>query len=235
MRYGLPYQGSKNKLAERIVDLLPSANRLYDLFAGGCAVSHCALMSGKWEHIHINDITDSVVLFDNALKGNIPDGSEWISREEFYKRKDTDPYVRIIWSFSNNQTQYLYGRDIEPYKKAVHEMIFAPTPNECRLKFKEVCRLMHKCLVVKKNGRERPADHAAMERSQRLLTDFSRRNLPPPPKIKRLHYLQSNESYQRLLIPTRADGAGSASGCRPRNAGGGLVTLPFAAGSIRRA
>lgn len=45
MRYGLPYKGSKNKIAERIVDFLPKAKNFYDLFAGGCAITHCAELS----------------------------------------------------------------------------------------------------------------------------------------------------------------------------------------------
>lgn len=56
MKYGLPYKGSKNKLAERIVRLLPKRTNLVDLFCGGCAVSHAALLMGKYEHVHINDI-----------------------------------------------------------------------------------------------------------------------------------------------------------------------------------
>ena len=35
MRYGLPYKGSKNSIAEKIVDYLPEAQNFYDLFAGG--------------------------------------------------------------------------------------------------------------------------------------------------------------------------------------------------------
>ena len=46
MTYGLPYKGSKTKLAERIIDLMPRAEHLYDLFAGGCAIAHCALIKG---------------------------------------------------------------------------------------------------------------------------------------------------------------------------------------------
>lgn len=140
--YGISYQGSKSKLAGRIVDLLPSAKHLYDPFAGGCALTHAALLSGKWGCVHFSDITDSVVIFRDCIEGNVPDGSEWISREEFYRRKDTDPYVRIVWSFGNNQRDYLYSHEVEPYKKAVHEMLYAPTPNERRLKFKDACRLM---------------------------------------------------------------------------------------------
>lgn len=159
--YGIGFQGSKSRLAERIIDLLPSATHLYDLFCGGGAISHCALLSGKWKCVHFSDISDSVVLFRDCLEGNIPDGSEWISREEFYKRKDKDPYVRIAWSFGNNQRDYLYSREIEPYKKAVHEMLYAPTPNERRLKFKEVCRLMEKVKC-------RPCDLEFAEKSERL-------------------------------------------------------------------
>ncbi len=159
--YGIGFQGSKSRLAERIIDLLPSATHLYDLFCGGGAISHCALLSGKWKCVHFSDISDSVVLFRDCLEGNIPDGSEWISREEFYKRKDKDPYVRIAWSFGNNQRDYLYSREIEPYKKTVHEMLYAPTPNERRLKFKEVCRLMGKVKC-------RPYDMEFAEKSERF-------------------------------------------------------------------
>ena len=147
-KYGLPYQGSKSKLAERIVALLPPATHLYDVFAGGCAVTHAALLSGKFKEVHANDITDSVTLFEDALNGKYENESRWISREDFFRLKDSDPYVRIVWSFGNNQRQYLYGANIEPYKKAVHEMLYAATPNERRLKFKAVIRELEKLGVI---------------------------------------------------------------------------------------
>lgn len=43
MNYGLPYRGSKNKIAKRIVDMLPKATTLVDVFAGGCAITHASL------------------------------------------------------------------------------------------------------------------------------------------------------------------------------------------------
>lgn len=174
MRYGLPFQGSKNKLAERIVGILPRATHLYDVFAGGCGVTHCALLSHKWKCVHFSDIYNSVVLFRDCIEGNLPDGSEWISREDFFARKDTDPYVRILWSFGNNQLKYIYGRDIEPYKKAVHEMIFAPTPNERRLKFKEVCRLIPSVLVKPSKQRVMPTITSNIE-LDRLQSEERRR------------------------------------------------------------
>lgn len=42
--YGVPYQGSKNSIAEKIINIIPSAENFYDLFAGGCAITHCAML-----------------------------------------------------------------------------------------------------------------------------------------------------------------------------------------------
>ena len=125
MKYGLPYKGSKNKLAERIVRLLPKRTHLVDLFCGGCAVSHAALLMGKYEHIHINDINWMCpTLFIDALNGKYNDENRWISREDFFRLKDTDPYVAVVWSFGNNQHTYLYSKEIEPLKKAIHYAMF---------------------------------------------------------------------------------------------------------------
>lgn len=125
MKYGLPYKGSKNKLAERIVRLLPKRTNLVDLFCGGCAVSHAALLMGKYEHIHINDINWMCpTLFIDAINGKYNDENRWISREDFFRLKDTDPYVAVVWSFGNNLHTYLYSKEIEPLKKAIHYAMF---------------------------------------------------------------------------------------------------------------
>ena len=125
MKYGLPYKGSKNKLAERIVRLLPKRTHLIDLFCGGCAVSHAALLMGKYEHIHINDINWMCpTLFIDALNGKYNDENRWISREDFFRLKDTDPYVAVVWSFGNSLRDYLYSKEIEPLKKAIHYAMF---------------------------------------------------------------------------------------------------------------
>ena len=125
MKYGLPYKGSKNKLAERIVRLLPKRTHLIDLFCGGCAVSHAALLMGKYEHIHINDINWMCpTLFIDALNGKYNDENRWISRDDFFRLKDTDPYVAVVWSFGNNMRNYLYSKEIEPLKKAIHYAMF---------------------------------------------------------------------------------------------------------------
>ena len=125
MKYGLPYKGSKNKLAERIVRFLPKRDNLVDLFCGGCAVSHAALLMGKYKHIHINDLNWMCpTLFIDALNGKYNDDTRWISREDFFRLRDTDPYVAVVWSFGNNLRDYLYSQEIEPLKRAIHYAIF---------------------------------------------------------------------------------------------------------------
>lgn len=132
-RYGIPYKGSKNGIAEWVVDILPEADNLYDLFAGGCAVTHCAMESGKWENYIINDIEPGIVqLFKDATNGKLANEERWISRETFEMFKDTDPYIRYVWSFGNNGRNYLYAPEIERFKKHLHFMFFAKTQEEAQ-------------------------------------------------------------------------------------------------------
>lgn len=55
MTYGVPFRGSKNRIAKDIIEQLPSGNRLVDLFCGGCAITHAATLSDKWEKVLSND------------------------------------------------------------------------------------------------------------------------------------------------------------------------------------
>ncbi len=129
MRYGLPYKGSKAKLAERIVRFLPNGEHLIDPFCGGCAVSHAALLRGKWAHVHANDVDWRMpALFKDALAGKYADERRWIGREDFFRLKDTDPYVACVWSFGNNMRDYMYAADVEPIKCAIH---YAVLFNDC--------------------------------------------------------------------------------------------------------
>ena len=55
MRYGLPYKESKNSIAKWVVDELPKADVFVDLFCGGCAITHRALLSGKYKQFIIEE------------------------------------------------------------------------------------------------------------------------------------------------------------------------------------
>lgn len=122
--YGLPYMGSKNKLAEEIVNFLPQKKVLVDLFGGGGAISVCAGQSGKYEKIIYNELNTLIAeTFQKALNGDYENERRWVSREEFEKLKKTDGYVAICFSFSNNCNTYMYGPKVEPYKRAYHYAI----------------------------------------------------------------------------------------------------------------
>ena len=122
--YGVSYQGSKNKIAAEVVYNLPSAPLLIDVFAGGGAITHAALLSHRFCSILANDYDcGALQLFYRASHGLIDFEEErkrWVSREDFKRLKDTDPIVRYHWSFSNNGRNYLYSKEIEPYKRAYH-------------------------------------------------------------------------------------------------------------------
>ncbi len=119
--YGFPYKGSKNMLAERIVAGLPKAPILVDLFCGGCAVAHAALLTQKFGRVHVNDINPLCPeLFYGAATGKYRDEKRWISRGEFFRLRGVDPYVTFCWSFGNNGRSYLYSKEIEPWKCALH-------------------------------------------------------------------------------------------------------------------
>ena len=58
MRYGIPYKGSKNSIAEWVYSHFPKRNNFYDLFAGGCAILQVALMRQEYKNYIANDIDD---------------------------------------------------------------------------------------------------------------------------------------------------------------------------------
>lgn len=125
MNYGLPYQGSKNRIAKRLVETLPAAPVLYDVFCGGCAVTHAAMLSGKYQHFVINDrrgwLPDA---FRKAIHGGYAHEDRWISREDFEHLRSTDAYAAMCFSFGNDYRSYMYARPLERYKRALHYAIF---------------------------------------------------------------------------------------------------------------
>ena len=125
MIFGLPYQGSKNRIAKRLVDALPPAPVLYDVFCGGCAVTHAAMLSGKYQRFVINDRRDWLPdAFRKAIHGGYAHEDRWISREEFERLRSTDAYAAMCFSFGNDYRSYMYARPLERYKRALHYAIF---------------------------------------------------------------------------------------------------------------
>jgi len=127
--FGIPYMGSKQSLFHRIAPLFPAADNFYDLFGGGFSVSHYMLWhhSNKYKRFFYNEIKSDVVeLVKDAIAGKYNYNffkPEWISREKFHAEKATNAYIRCLWSFGNDQKNYLFGEENERNKKSLHNAV----------------------------------------------------------------------------------------------------------------
>lgn len=139
MNYGLPYKGSKNSIAKWVISNLPASHTFVDLFAGGCAVTHAAILSGKFGRFIANDITEYPQVFRDAIDGKYRNECRWISREDFLRLKDDDPYVRLCWSFGNNMKTYMYAPEVERFKNTCTRY-FCKTPGEASLMWRGFVR-----------------------------------------------------------------------------------------------
>ena len=193
--YGICYMGSKNALAERIVALLPSASHLIDVFAGGCAITHCAMKSGKWQHVHANDINEMIVgAFLRAINGEFIGERRWVSHEEFNRVRDTDAYASICFSFGGNLRGYAFSPADEDLKRAIHYAIFF---GDHKPFFKLTGIDLTPVLNISDlRERYRTAKHLSKENGKRI-------DLEPFERLNRLNSLATaftNEEKKRLTI-----------------------------------
>ena len=216
--YGLPYTGSKSRIAHWVIDNLPSGRVLIDAFAGGCAITHRALLSQKWQTVIANDINGKYPqLFADAMHGQYRDEKRWISREDFERLKSKDAFVACCWSFSNNVRYYMYSQAIETYKRALHYAIvfddFAPMQEL----MPEVAQAVHDALQGQNNLHDRriTAQNVIVKTLKRITDDnfahpviqnnplyqtirHTSRNTPSLNGLESLERLQSLESLERL-------------------------------------
>ena len=210
-RFGISYMGSKNQIVKALISQLPSAKYFIDLFAGGCAMTHGAMLSGKYERFIANDISDAPSLFQRAINGEFRDEKRWISRDDFFALKDSDPYIRYCWSFGNKGTAYLYSKEIEPYKKAfwefavfknaeplkefgfnVDEFLDLPTSYERRIAFRQY---LVKLPFVDKKGSHFYYKPSELKKYKGFNDNTMLDNLQ---SLQSLESLQSSQSLQRL-------------------------------------
>lgn len=161
--YGLPYKGSKNRIAEWVVENLPAADTLVDLFAGGCAVTHCAMLSGKFKRVIANDISDAPEVFADALNGDIGISGFPLTREQFKASPDT--LARLVYSFGNNNLTYIYGSDREEVCVADERMIYGGTVADRYAAYKVFIRELSRYL---QRGDKTDSEMMAIEKINRL-------------------------------------------------------------------
>ena len=216
--YGLPYAGSKSRIAHWVIDNLPSGRVLIDAFAGGCAITHRALLSQKWQTVIANDINGKYPqLFLDAVLGKYRDEQRWISREDFERLKLQDAFFACCWSFGNNLIRYMYSKNIEPYKRALHYAIVLDDFEPMQELMPEVARAVHDALQGQNNLHDRriTAKNVIVKTLKRLTGDnfahpviqnnplyqtirHTSKNTPRLKSLQSLERLQSLESLERL-------------------------------------
>lgn len=141
MIYGLPYKGSKNIIAKRIVAALPSGTNFVDCCCGGGAIVQAATLSGKFETVTGYDINKSIIGLLQATMvdfGKIDyENFPVVSKEEFCAARDRnetlkDFLIRYTCSFGANGMDYLWGESRTKYKTLMHNAIALPTMDQRR-------------------------------------------------------------------------------------------------------
>ena len=141
MVYGLPYKGSKNIIAKRIVAALPSGTNFVDCCCGGGAIVQAATLSGKFETVTGYDINKSIIGLLQATMvdfGKIDyENFPVVSREEFFAARDrnetiNDFLIQYTCSFGTNGRDYLWGDSKTKYKTLMHNAIALPTMEQRR-------------------------------------------------------------------------------------------------------
>ena len=141
MNYGLQYMGSKSKIISQFAYLFPKADNFYDLFGGGFSVSHFMIQrhSKDFKEFHFNEIRSGICeIVQRAIKGEYSYERfkmPWVTREEFFEKKESDAFIKVIWSFGNNGKNYLLGKHIENEKRSLHQCVVFGDFDEFSKKF----------------------------------------------------------------------------------------------------
>ena len=198
--------GSKNLIAERLVSQFPRAEYFVDLFAGGCAMTHAAFLSGKFKKFICNDLDfRGVELFKQAVSGKFKNENRWISRDDFFKLKDFDLYVRFCWSFGNNQKDYLYSKQIERQKRALHYAILFDDWVEFYELFPDIYDEVEKEILFVTDVKTRYLIIKHCFASQKMQSLQRLQSFEMLQRLQSLEMLQSIETskldYRQVLIP----------------------------------
>jgi len=142
---GIPYMGSKRKLAKSIIDYIlkhnPNTKYFYDVFGGGGAMSFEAIQRQQIREVFYNDFDTSIVELIKKIQkdGVTKEMYRWVDRETYNKYKDDSTwyggFLSTVWSFGNNKEKgYLFSRKIEEDKRLLHEIVV----NKCKNSLKKI-------------------------------------------------------------------------------------------------
>lgn len=203
MSLGVPYMGSKRKIAKPLIDYMlnsnPNAKYFYDLFGGGGAMSFEALQRKRFKKVFYNEFNEAIVnlLIKIKTDGVTSEFYEWIDRETFNKYKDGNCWksglVKTCWSFGNNQISYLFGSNIEENKRLLHEIIV----NRCnisRLEFEKLTGLFIDDYYLSKDD----VQDRRLEVLKVIKSSLSRNDMQQLERLQQLQGVQQLEQLQKL-------------------------------------
>lgn len=207
MSLGIPYMGSKRKLAGDILHFITQRHNgitdFYDLFGGGGAVSFTAVRDYRI-NVHYNELNSHIYHLVKYLKENKtlePKFYEWVTREVFFEQiektnEQADWYsgfVMSCWSFGNSQNSYLYGAEIENIKRLAHEFIV----HGCLDSMKELSINIPQLLDVKDIQKRRIlfCDHIGKSGDR-----FDVQSLERMVQLERIQHLQNLQTCKLLIF-----------------------------------
>jgi len=203
--FGIPYMGSKNGIAVELISRLPDGKRFVDLFGGGFAMSHCALLSNKYNQVLYNEYNPLLPkLIRKAINGEYNYDRfkpKFITRKEFNNLKDKDGYVKYIWSFSNQGDTYLFGADIEKNKESIHNWVVFNIKDEfMKTYFSDIDKYI-KTKDIKKRRLLFRRYVEILRKKLKISKEFARtQHLERLERLQTLEQLQQLEQLERLAI-----------------------------------
>lgn len=137
----IPYMGSKRKSAQMIFNVIrnfnPKSRQLVDLFCGGIAIGEIFLKN-NWSVIANDKNKYVIALLQKTIFSGLPENiTDFVSREKFFDVVKNPAnyedwyvgFVQSMYSFANNQKNYLFGKNVELIKIAGHKLVLQKDPS----------------------------------------------------------------------------------------------------------
>lgn len=140
MKYGLPYKGSKNAIAQKIVDALPRGETFCDACCGGGAILMASALSGKYARVTGYDINEAIIGLIRATMidfGTIDYEHDLpsVDRKTFFEARNrsagiSDWLVRYCYSFGNDGQTFLWSDEMHEGFRLLEDAIRGKTLDE---------------------------------------------------------------------------------------------------------
>jgi len=206
--YGLPYMGSKRKIADKLVSFMlkenPNAKYFYDLFGGGGAISFEVLQRQQIDQVFYNELNTGITeLLKDVLKNGVTEKYyQWISREKYFENYNGNDFIaglcQCIWSFGGIQRSYIYGKNIMADKLLLHNIIV----NGCEKSLEIICKKFN---IKINNTVNSFFGETIYEKRIRIMSNIKSQNsrlqhlqLEHLQRLQHLQHLQHLERLQRL-------------------------------------